>query len=187
MRVADWTRDAAALRDVRYEVFVVEQHVPEALEWDDIDAQCVHALAVDASGHVIGCGRLLPDGHIGRMAVRAPWRGRGVGAALLDLLVALARQRGHARVVLNAQTQAMPFYARARIRRRAVADSTRLASRTARWCDVALKSGARGAHPGHVEAVHDLAATTAEGSKLRSMKLTCPARSIATTVELRVP
>jgi len=113
VRIADWSRDAAALRDVRHAVFVVEQHVPESLEWDGIDAQCVHALALDASGHVIGCGRLLPDGHIGRMAVRAPWRGRGVGRSILDLLIGLARQRGDARVVLNAQTQAMPFYARA--------------------------------------------------------------------------
>jgi predicted GNAT family N-acyltransferase len=72
VRVADWTCDATALREVRYEVFVVEQHVPESLEWDGIDAQCVHALALDAGGNVIGCGRLLPDGHVGRMAVRAP-------------------------------------------------------------------------------------------------------------------
>jgi predicted GNAT family N-acyltransferase len=113
VRVADWHRDAPTLRDIRYEVFVVEQRVPEALEWDGIDAQCVHALAVDDEGQAIGCGRLLPDGHIGRMAVRAPWRGRGVGQMILDVLIQLARQRGDARVVLNAQTQAMPFYARA--------------------------------------------------------------------------
>jgi predicted GNAT family N-acyltransferase len=111
VRVADWGRDAAALRDIRYEVFVVEQSVPESLEWDGIDPQCVHALAIDPDGHAIGCGRLLPDGHIGRMAVRAPWRGRGVGRSILDMLVGLARQRGDARVVLNAQTQAMAFYA----------------------------------------------------------------------------
>src|SRR5512139_3165683 len=113
VRVADWSRDAAALRDIRYEVFVVEQGVPEALEWDGIDGRCAHALALDVAGHAIGCGRLLPDGHIGRMAVRAPWRGRGVGRAILDVLIGLARQRGDPSVVLNAQTQAMPFYARA--------------------------------------------------------------------------
>jgi predicted GNAT family N-acyltransferase len=113
VRVADWSLEAAALRDVRHEVFVVEQRVPESLEWDGVDPQCTHALAVDADGHAIGCGRLLPDGHIGRMAVRATWRGRGVGRAILDLLIGLARARGDARVVLNAQTQAMPFYARA--------------------------------------------------------------------------
>ena len=63
-------------------------------------------------GTPIGCGRLLPDGHVGRMAVLASWRGRGVGAALLTRLVAAAQARGDARVVLNAQVQAMPFYAR---------------------------------------------------------------------------
>ena len=113
VRVADWGRDAAALRDIRYEVFVVEKRVPESLEWDGIDARCLHVLAVDPGGCAIGCGRLLPDGHVGRIAVRGPWRGRGVGRAILDLLIGLARQRGHEHVVLNAQTQAMPFYARA--------------------------------------------------------------------------
>jgi len=113
VRIADWSRDAAALRDVRHAVFVVEQHVPESLEWDGIDVQCVHVLAVDAAGQAIGCGRLLPDGHIGRMAVRAPWRGHGVGRSILDVLIGLARARGYARVVLNAQTHALAFYARA--------------------------------------------------------------------------
>jgi predicted GNAT family N-acyltransferase len=70
-------------------------------------------LALDTGGHPIGCGRLLPDGHVGRLAVLAPWRGRGVGAALLARLVALAGETGHTRVVLNAQTHALPFYARA--------------------------------------------------------------------------
>ena len=46
------------------------------------------------------------------MAVLRDWRGRGVGAALLARLVDAARAAGHRRVVLNAQTQAMPFYAR---------------------------------------------------------------------------
>ena len=112
VRLADWARDEANLKSVRYEVFCVEQSVPEALEWDGIDAQCVHALAHDSEGRAIGCGRLLPDGHIGRMAVRAPWRGAGVGSALLECLMALAAQRGDPKVMLNAQTHAMPFYAR---------------------------------------------------------------------------
>ena len=48
------------------------------------DARSMHALAVDREGAPIGCGRLLPDGHIGRLAVVGTWRGRGVGAALLQ-------------------------------------------------------------------------------------------------------
>lgn len=112
VRVTDWHADETALRHVRRTVFIDEQRVPENLEWDEIDARCVHAIAEDARGAAIGCGRLLPDGHIGRVAVLAAWRGRGVGDALLSRLVDLARGRGHARAILNAQVQAMPFYAR---------------------------------------------------------------------------
>lgn len=112
IRLCDWAHDAPALRRVRHDVFVVEQQIPESLEWDDADAASLHALAADDAGEPIGCGRLLADGHVGRLAVVRSWRGCGVGAALLGRLVDEARLRGHARVVLNAQTQAMPFYAR---------------------------------------------------------------------------
>ncbi len=112
IRTADWSRDEGRLKSVRYDVFCVEQGVPEDLEWDGLDVRCVHALAEDGDGRAIGCGRLLPDGHVGRMAVRAAWRGRGVGGALLAHLVDLARARGDARAMLNAQTQAVPFYER---------------------------------------------------------------------------
>ena len=112
VRLVDWAGAADALSAVRTAVFIVEQRIPADLEWDADDARSLHALAVDADGTPIGCGRLLPDGHVGRMAVLAPWRGRGVGAALLTRLVAAAQARGDARVVLNAQVQAMPFYAR---------------------------------------------------------------------------
>ncbi|MEP7276930.1 MAG: GNAT family N-acetyltransferase, partial [Betaproteobacteria bacterium] len=90
VRLADWREGEPALRAVRHTVFVVEQRVPEALEWDDMDARSIHALAQDYDGAPIGCGRLLPTGYIGRMAVLAPWRRRGVGAALLLALVELA-------------------------------------------------------------------------------------------------
>ena len=112
VRIVDWTAGEARLRAIRLAVFVVEQNIPEELEWDAMDAVSVHALAEDPAGTPIGCGRLLPDGHIGRMAVLSDWRGRGVGAALLERLIAVARARGDARVLLHAQVQAMPFYAR---------------------------------------------------------------------------
>lgn len=112
VRVVDWKADEAKLRAVRAAVFIVEQNIPEELEWDALDAVSIHALAEDREGVPIGCGRLLPDGHIGRVAVLSDWRGQGVGAALLAHLIDLARKRGDERVLLNAQTQAMPFYAR---------------------------------------------------------------------------
>ena len=113
VELLDWEAARPLAAPIRFAVFVEEQKVPEEAEIDERDPHCVHALAWSDDGRPLGTGRLLPDGHIGRMAVRAPWRGRGVGRAILDLLIGLARQRGDARVVLNAQTQAMPFYARA--------------------------------------------------------------------------
>ncbi len=109
--LGDWTacgRDAAA---VRYEVFVQEQHVSIEEEMDERDAVCVHAVAYNPDGVAMGTGRLLPDGHIGRMAVRQAHRGRGVGALLLNSLIDEARRRGHLQVALAAQIHAQPFYA----------------------------------------------------------------------------
>ena len=121
VRLASWSADRAALEQVRRAVFVIEQRIPETLEWDDEDAASLHALALDANGGAIGCARLLADGHIGRVAVLSGWRGQGVGSALLMRLVAAARERGDAQVLLNAQVQAMPFYARHGFRPRGAA------------------------------------------------------------------
>ena len=112
VRIADWQDDAPALRVIREAVFILEQQVPVELEWDGLDAGCLHVLATDSAGNPVGTARLLPDGHIGRMAVLKEWRGRGVGSALLRLLLAEAKKRQLSRVVLNAQTYAAGFYAK---------------------------------------------------------------------------
>lgn len=112
IREATWTDDADALRAIRQTVFVEEQHVPPELEWDEIDAQCLHALAIDSSGAAIGCGRLLEGGKIGRMAVLPAWRHRGVGSALLRFLIGVAQQRGCNECRLDAQVSAVDFYLR---------------------------------------------------------------------------
>lgn len=112
LRATSWAKDAAHLRAVRHAVFVIEQNIPEELEWDAHDPVSVHVLAADRDGVPIACGRLLPDGHIGRMAVLSGWRGQGVGAAALSMLIEIARDRGDAAVRLHSQTHAMPFYAR---------------------------------------------------------------------------
>ena len=112
VRRADWAADRDLLQAVRRAVFVVEQAVPEALEWDEFDAVSRHALAVAPDGAAIGTARLLPDGHIGRVAVLASWRGCGVGGALLQHLLDAARRSGLPEVKLNAQVRALGFYRR---------------------------------------------------------------------------
>ena len=98
------------LAAIRREVFVVEQGVPEEEEWDEQDAVSQHVIALDAMGAAVGTGRLLTDGHIGRMAVLEQWRGRGVGSALLIMLIGMARAQGHSETRLHAQTHALAFY-----------------------------------------------------------------------------
>ncbi len=113
VRRAQWASDGAALAAIRYEVFVVEQRVPEEEEWDGMDASSQHVIALAADGTAIGAGRLLPGGshgRIGRMAVLKPWRGRGVGRALLSELIAMARESGFPEAHLHAQTHALAFY-----------------------------------------------------------------------------
>ncbi len=103
---------AEDLRKVRETVFVHEQGVPAALEWDGSDTACHHVIARDAAGAPIGTGRLTPDHRVGRMAVLSAWRGRGVGDALLLALLEQARALGWPEVSLHAQVSAEGFYAR---------------------------------------------------------------------------
>jgi predicted GNAT family N-acyltransferase len=101
--------DLAPVYALRHEVFVIGQNVPAELELDELDPQCDHAVAsVDAE--VVGTGRLLPSGVIGRMAVAEARRGQGIGAAVLSALEERARQRGHQTVELHAQLHAAGFY-----------------------------------------------------------------------------
>lgn len=112
VEVRGWDEAEACVMPVRTEVFVVEQGVPAEIERDALDAVCRHAIARDAGGRVIATGRLLPDGHIGRMAVLRTARGAGVGGAVLQALIAEAARRGLPEVALNAQTHALAFYRR---------------------------------------------------------------------------
>ena len=111
LRLGGWAELAAQAAPIRFEVIVDEQRVPAEMELDEFDALSCHALAL-VDGRPVGTGRLLPDGHIGRMAVVVGWRGRGVGAVLLQALIDEAGRRGMAQLALSAQTHALGFYRR---------------------------------------------------------------------------
>ncbi|MFZ6800214.1 GNAT family N-acetyltransferase [Undibacterium sp. Di24W] len=112
IKLGEWSELQADAQAVRTAVFVEEQKIPAELEWDVMDAQCLHAVAYDAQGKAIGTGRLLPDGHIGRMAVLSTVRSCGVGAEILRQLMGQAKSRGMQAVQLNAQISAESFYQR---------------------------------------------------------------------------
>ncbi|MFJ7767146.1 GNAT family N-acetyltransferase [Streptomyces sp. NPDC097107] len=124
VRVAEDPGDREACFAVRKDVFVVEQKVPEDIEYDSYDADAVHVLAVRVDGVPLGTGRLLHGeaaaakngdgdpavGSLGRLAVTARARGAGVGAALVRAVEDAARARGLTAVDLHAQTHALGFY-----------------------------------------------------------------------------
>ncbi|MFH8380936.1 GNAT family N-acetyltransferase [Kitasatospora sp. NPDC018058] len=125
IRVAEGEADLTLVRDVRREVFIVEQNVPEELEYDEYDRTSVHLLAVAADGAALGTGRLIfgeqalkltggVEGRVllGRLAVVAAARGTGLGAELVRAIEAAGLERGAVEVELHAQVQALGFYER---------------------------------------------------------------------------
>jgi len=115
VRLMSWEKAQGDAGRIRRQVFVVEQAVPEDMEWDEWDPQSVHALAVTPAGVITGTARLLPAdvlgrAKLGRMAVLHEWRGRGAGTALLLAMLAEARRREIREVLLHAQTSAAGFY-----------------------------------------------------------------------------
>jgi predicted GNAT family N-acyltransferase len=121
LRVGDWATLGAAARGIRQAVFVEEQGIDADLVVDQADACAVHAVAFNHFGLPVATGRLLQReaglAQIGRMATLATVRGAHIGRAVLEALMARARERGDAQVMLQAETAAVPFYERAGFQR----------------------------------------------------------------------
>jgi predicted GNAT family N-acyltransferase len=105
-----WHDGEPLLKSIRESVFIVEQGVPAELEWDGLDGGARHALAISHQGNAIGCGRILSNGHIGRISVLPQWRKQKVGTAIVEALLAYARNHEYQNIDVDAQTHAMPFY-----------------------------------------------------------------------------
>jgi YbgC/YbaW family acyl-CoA thioester hydrolase len=116
LQCGTWDQLQALAAPLRQAVFVDEQGIDPALEWDPADAQCVHAVLCNQLGVAVATGRLLPSNQgvskIGRMAVLRRLRETGLGKQVLQALVAQARQRGDREVQLHAQRSAQGFYQR---------------------------------------------------------------------------
>lgn len=106
------TRDLAACHALRRAVFIEEQGIAEADEWDDLDGAAVHLLAREGA-EALGTARLFTQdavGKIGRVCVARRARGTGLGAALIEAGCARLAAAGCTEAQLGAQVQAMPFY-----------------------------------------------------------------------------
>ncbi len=101
-----YTKDICA---IRYKVFVGEQKVPEELEIDGLDGQAKHVLAL-VDGVPIGTGRILSDGHIGRVAVLKDYRSLGIGKSIMKELIKWAQNMNLEKALLSSQWHAHSFY-----------------------------------------------------------------------------
>ncbi len=101
--------NADLITKIRHSVFTLEQKVDPDLDLDGQDPEAVHALA-KINDRSAGTGRMLADGHIGRVAVMKSHRGKGVGQAVVLALIVEARAQGFPRVFLGAQIHAVSFY-----------------------------------------------------------------------------
>ena len=112
VHLVSWHNGEPLLRSVREAVFIQEQCVPAHLEWDGQDEASQHVLALSANGDAIGCGRITPDGKIGRIAVLSAWRGKRVASTMLEALLDYAHSHDYQVLELNAQIEAVKLYHR---------------------------------------------------------------------------
>ncbi len=109
-----WEDARELVQPIRIKVFILEQKVPEDLEWDEYDETAWHAVA-KSNHQVIGTGRLIINqstAKIGRMAIDPEYRGKGIGLEMLKALINKGKEKGAQEFVLHAQTHAITFYAR---------------------------------------------------------------------------
>jgi len=105
-------RDLEDAYAIRREVFVQEQNVSEAEEYDGTDGSCVHLVAYE-DDVPIATGRVMitnDDYVIGRVAVLKAHRGRKLGLGIMQALIDACCTMGSERQVLHAQVHARGFY-----------------------------------------------------------------------------
>ena len=112
VHAASWQHDRGPIQRIRKAVFIEEQGIPEADEWDATDPVSLHVLAGVSKCDAVGTGRLEPTGKLGRVAVLPQYRGSGIGSRIVAYLVNQATVMGLGQVYLHAQASAVAFYER---------------------------------------------------------------------------
>lgn len=112
IKAVRWDTEQINLRTIRQIVFIDEQQVPPEMEWEIADQSAHHWLVIKDKA-IIGCGRLLANGKIGRMAILKDHRQQGIGFKLLQTIIEFAKQEGFFEIQLSAQTHAQTFYEKA--------------------------------------------------------------------------
>jgi predicted GNAT family N-acyltransferase len=114
VRFASSSQDLDALYALRRQVFEIEQNIPRPLDRDPYDFSADHVVALDEHGRCVGTGRIVRldarTAQVGRMAVAADERERGVGAMVLEALERMATMRGLREIIVHSQLPTEQFY-----------------------------------------------------------------------------
>ena len=109
LQIVNFLEHQEAIQSVRLSVFTVEQGVDPALDLDGLDGTAYQILVLD-NDKPVATGRMLADGHIGRIAVLPEYRKLGIGSRIMDRFISQARLDNLTKVFLGAQVSAVPFY-----------------------------------------------------------------------------
>lgn len=112
IEIVKWIDEYELLTMIREKVFIEEQEVTSQLEWDGMDKDAIHFLAFkDKKG--VGCARAFVIQNrmqLGRMAVLREYRGEGIGSALIETAITLAKLNQLSGIYISAQCHAIDFY-----------------------------------------------------------------------------
>ncbi len=112
IKIVKWQDHHEVLMMIRQKVFIKEQQVSPELEWDDMDESAIHFLAYHDETP-IGCARAIVNPQelfLGRMAVLKEKRKQGVGRALLEYAITMAKLNHLISIHISAQCDAIDFY-----------------------------------------------------------------------------
>lgn len=94
---------------IRTQVFICEQGITEADEWDDQDVISQHFVIYDQD-QPIATARLLQNHSVGRVAVVKAYRGQGLGQMIMLEIISYAQKQGLSVLTLSSQVHAISFY-----------------------------------------------------------------------------
>ncbi|AZM39203.1 GNAT family N-acetyltransferase [Acinetobacter sp. WCHA39] len=94
---------------IRTQVFICEQGITEADEWDDQDLISQHFVIYDQD-QPIATARLLENNSVGRVAVLKAYRGQGLGQMIMLEIISYAQKQRRSVLTLSSQVHAISFY-----------------------------------------------------------------------------
>jgi predicted GNAT family N-acyltransferase len=112
IEIVKWIDGLSQLKNIREKVFIQEQKVTPQLEWDGMDEKAIHFLVFNDKA-AIGCARAIvikDHMQLGRMAVLKEYRGQGIGSALLEKAMTIAKLNQLSVIYISAQCHAIDFY-----------------------------------------------------------------------------